>query len=495
MDTPWNPLSGRIRTRRAQGQPALPALLLLTVQLLLAPLPAWAHDDETDHDHGPVKVADETIYRPTPMPDRVVLTWKNDPSTTQAVTWRTDASVKRACAQWAQADAGPGFVENAKTLAADTVFLDTETGPAHYHTVQFTQLQPATRYAYRVGDGANWTEWYHFSTASLEPQPFSFVYFGDAQNDVRSLWSRVVREAQRDAPKARFFLHAGDLINSGHRDVEWGQWHHAGGWLNAMIPSVPTPGNHEYPRTTLADGTEARQLARQWRPQFALPENGPPGLEETAYWLDYQGVRIISLNSNDLIREQVAWLEGLLAENPCAWTVITFHHPVYSTARGRDNPVLRNLWKPVFDKYRVDLVLTGHDHSYARTALDVPKNLGSGQNVRDETAGTVYVVSVSGPKMYDLDRRDFMSRAAEDTQLYQIIHFDGPTLRYEARTAVGELYDAFTLKKRPGEINELVEQVPATPERLRPEEPAEKGAEKPEEKGAEKPAATTPAAP
>ena len=84
----------------------------------------------------------------------------------------------------------------------------------------------------------------------------------------------------------------------------------------------------------------------------------------------------------------------------------------------------------------------------------------------------MYVVSVSGPKMYSLQRYDFMERQAENTQLYQIIHIDGDELRYEARTAIGELYDAFTLRKQAGTINQLIEQVPETPERVKTAEAA-----------------------
>ncbi|MFM8215573.1 MAG: fibronectin type III domain-containing protein, partial [Pirellula sp.] len=53
-------------------------------------------------------------------------------------------------------------------------------------------LQPATKYAYRVGDGVNWSEWFQFRTASTQPEPFSFVYFGDAQNDLRTLVHLVI---------------------------------------------------------------------------------------------------------------------------------------------------------------------------------------------------------------------------------------------------------------------------------------------------------------
>jgi len=78
----------------------------------------------------------------------------------------------------------------------------------------------------------------------------------------------------------------------------------------------------------------------------------------------------------------------------------------------------------------------------------------------------VYVVSVSGPKMYEVDRQPYMQRAGQGIQLYQIIHVDGDRRRYEARTATGELYDAFTLVKRPSGKNELIEQAPETPEAL-----------------------------
>jgi hypothetical protein len=73
--------------------------------------------------------------------------------------------------------------------------------------------------------------------------------------------------------------------------------------------------------------------------------------------------------------------------------------------------------------------------------------------------------------LYRVNRKPFMRRVAENTQLYQIIRIDGPTLRYEARTARGDLYDAFTLRKRPGQPNELIEETPSMPERVQQREP------------------------
>jgi hypothetical protein len=93
----------------------------------------------------------------------------------------------------------------------------------------------------------------------------------------------------------------------------------------------------------------------------------------------------------------------------------------------------------------------------------------TGANVRSGEGGTVYVVSVSGPKMYDLTRADWMERAGEDTQLFQKIRIDGDQLRFESYTARGVLYDAFELHKRDGRPNELIQQTPAAPENLREE--------------------------
>jgi 3',5'-cyclic AMP phosphodiesterase CpdA len=448
-----------------------PFLILLGASLT----PLGAHD-AVPHNPPPL-YPDQLAHAPRPLPDRIVLTWRGDPATTQAVTWRTDTTIAHAVAEVTIAK-DQGAELKGTPVTASTEPLTTDLGPAHYHSAEFTGLTPDTLHAYRVGDGVNWSEWFHFRTASRSAQRFSFVYFGDAQNDLKTHWSRVFREAFREAPRAAFTLHAGDLINNAHRDAQWGEWHGAPAWVNATVPVVPVPGNHEYARLDPKDEKAPRLLSMQWRPQFTLPENGPADLAETCYWFDYQGARIIALNSNEKQEDQVAWLRAVLQTNPQRWTILTFHHPVFSPARNRDNTKLRDLWKPLFDEFRVDLVLTGHDHTYARSGdlttrttvgtANVPKGYNQ---VYDPAIGTVYVVSVSGPKMYAGGNTEWAVRAAEDTQLFQVITIDGGELRYEARTATGRLYDAFTLKKRAGLANELVEPQALPPERRRPPAP------------------------
>ncbi|MBX3435214.1 MAG: metallophosphoesterase family protein [Pirellulales bacterium] len=409
------------------------------------------------HEHAPhLKVAPKEQFKPTPLPDRVVLTWSGDPTTSIDVTWRTSDSVGRTVAEFLPAaeivgDHGDGNVDGCFKAKGGSVVFESDLGSSRVHSVKLEGLEPATMYAYRVGDGVNWSEWFQFRTAAATDEPFTFIYFGDAQNALRSLWSRVIREANLRAPRASFMLHAGDLINSSNSDAEWGEWFGAGAWLNGSIPSVATPGNHEY--------GSIFKLDRHWRPQFAFPLNGPPGLEETAYWFDYQGARFVSLNSNERTEEQCEWLKGVLADpQRPKWTVLTFHHPIYSAAKDRDNSKLRELWRPIIEEYGVDLVLQGHDHAYARSGLGGPKNVTEG--LRRQESNTVYVVSVSGPKQYSLTESWDVSRVASGVQLFQIIHVSPESIRYEARLATGKLYDAFKLEKSADGKSTLTEEIP-----------------------------------
>jgi hypothetical protein len=414
------------------------------------------------HD-GPHKVSDAEAHKPTPLPDRINLCVTATPATAMSVAWRTDTTVAQGFVEVAVAEHGPLFIRSPRRIEAAREDLKSDLSEARYHSATMDDLKPETIYAYRVGDGANWSEWFQFQTAPSGPKPISFIYFGDAQNDVKSMWSRVIRTAFQDAPRASLLVHAGDLINSANRDADWGGWFEAAGFINGMTPIMPTPGNHEYSKSP-----NGPQLSGHWRPQFALPTNGPEGLEETCYYIDHSGVRFVALNSNVRHEDQATWLDSILANNPNRWTILTFHHPIYSPAKGRDNEKLRNLWQPIFDKYGVDMVLTGHDHTYARSGMRIHDNIPTGGTARDPKSGTVYVVSVSGPKMYKVEKQPWMKRAAENTQLYQVIHIDGDRLVFESRTAIGTLYDSFELIKKPGGgPNEMIEKVPpGFPERV-----------------------------
>jgi predicted phosphodiesterase len=305
---------------------------------------------------------------------------------------------------------------------------------------------------YRVGGESVWSEWIQFKTAKNFSSPFEFTYFGDAQNQYKHFVTRVFREAYKKSPDSEFWLISGDLVSE-PTENQISELFYAGSPFFSYVPLAPVPGNHDrayrkangnYIRNQKGNKIRSDSLAAYWRSSFTLPENGISSLQESSYYFDYQGVRFIMMNSNLMLEEQSEWLESTLQQNMNKWSVVSFHHPIYSATSKRDDDRSRNAFMKVFDKYNVDLVLTGHDHAYARSY-----KLKNGERVEDNENGTVYVVSVSGPKMYSVNARydEIMAKTGGYSQLFQVIRFEGNRLSYKAYTADGEIYDSFELTK------------------------------------------------
>ena len=132
---------------------------------------------------------------PSKNPDRIILTFHGDPSTSRAVTWRTDTNIRNGVAQIAVAGENSNFKSNSSTYKAITepfnlgLYKSNDSLTVNYHSVVFKDLKPDQIYLYRVGDGNEfWSEWIQFRTAKQKGGITEFVYFGDAQNDVLSEW-------------------------------------------------------------------------------------------------------------------------------------------------------------------------------------------------------------------------------------------------------------------------------------------------------------------
>jgi predicted phosphodiesterase len=79
------------------------------------------------------------------------------------------------------------------------------------------------------------------------------------------------------------------------------------------------------------------------------------------------GVRFFALDSNYLDQEQLAWFEKELAGSKSDWKIVFFHHPLYSSGGEHGSDLgLRKILEPLFLKYGVDIVFSGHDHFYER---------------------------------------------------------------------------------------------------------------------------------
>ena len=427
----------------------LPRLLILGVCVLLAGASAWAKSAPSTT----TAASKPAFAAPAKGIDRIMLTWSDDPATSQSVTWRTDKPCEQSQAQFAVSTGDPKFGDTAITTAASNQTVTRQDDVVvYYHRVDMKDLKPATVYAYRVGDGKNWSEWNQFQTADTEAKPFKFLYMGDAQNDIKSLCSRVFRAALLKACDARFILHAGDMVTTADNDDQWSELFETAGWAFRTIPSVPVIGNHEQPDL---QPKELKGLSVYWRPQFAMPENGPEGLKGLTYFIRYQGALIVVLNGTRNLPEQAQWLDKVLSDNHGqAWTIVAIHQPFFSTGKQRTGEQYQQAFLSIVDKHKVDLVLQGHDHTYARS-----HKLQGGQVVDAKADGTVYCISVVGTKQYAVNPINvpLMSHTGSQTQLFQVISVDGGRLDYQSWTASGELFDSFSLVKDASGASELIE--------------------------------------
>jgi 3',5'-cyclic AMP phosphodiesterase CpdA len=386
-------------------------------------------------------------------PQRIILNLTDSPATGMAVTWRMSKEYQTAAVEYAEATPGTGFARSTHREPAVMQVLTVSSASIAYHySAVMRALKPATTYVYRVGADSVWSEWNQFVTAEAGRAPFSFVWFGDPQDDILRYISRLFRQAICTAPQARFWLFSGDLTSE-PEDDQWGELFEAQGFVTRTVPSVMVPGNHDLGfryqggsilRNDKGKKVRDRSVSPLWRAHLTLPENGIVGLEETSYTFDYQGVRFFMINSNDRLEDQARWMDESLVREPSRWTVVSFHHPLYSTGRERDDTMTREAFLPVFDKHHVDVVLTGHDHTYARSY-----KLVNGTIVPDNAPGTVYVVSSSGPKFYEYTSHydTLMAKWSVHMQLYQVITVSGGQLTFRAYTADGALYDSFDLRK------------------------------------------------
>jgi acyl-CoA-binding protein len=384
-------------------------------------------------------------YSLNEVPQRIILNLTASPENSMAVTWRTNEEFKASEVQYAVSTQWTDFKKSVTKVNAKTEKFGIDDHQfVYHHSVVLDGLKPGTTYVYRVGHDSVWSEWNQFKTASKENAPFKFVYLGDPQNDIKEHVSRVFREAYKLAPDASFWLYAGDLAAYPTDDL-WGELFYAAGFIYRVTPSIMIPGNHDR-SVVLVDGKEKRLKTTDpiWKAHFTLPENGITGCEETSYYVDYQGVRFLMLNTNDKLEEQAEWMEKLLSKNPNKWTIVTLHYPLYNSGSDHDTKGVRIALLPIIDKYNVDLVLQGHDHTYARTF-----KLRDGMVVPVDEKGTVYVVSVSGPKAYAINTKykDLMAKIGDHISSFQVISVEANKLSFTSYTAAGVVYDSFELRK------------------------------------------------
>jgi len=374
---------------------------------------------------------------------RILLTSTNTPATSQYVSWSRPRAMS---GQRVVTVAPDGSVRTTPAQRKTGTTKRTAGTKQYRYVARVTGLQPSTRYRYRIVGKGTASAWRWFRTAPRASDSALLLSFGDTQISNAGVPESIIDRAVARYPGATAMLQAGDVVNKPWVGREWNDLHRAltpsgqnRGWLSAI-------GNHEQCKVP---GPCRSGSARGFRSYFHGPTNGFPKQRRTWYRVDHGPARIIVLDSfaSDLQRQRAFLIESLRT-NKRAWSIVLMHRGPFAARGDRDNEVIRDAFLGPLERYGADLVLSGHDHSYARATK----------------AGVTYLTSVSGPKYYDTSPRDFDDngarrvRWAERTSTYQAIAVTPTTLRVRAvvghrakgsstSVEVGETLDLVTLRR------------------------------------------------
>ncbi len=150
---------------------------------------------------------------------------------------------------------------------------------------------------------------------------------------------------------------------------------------------------------------------------------------ESYYTYKKGNVRFFVLNSNYMDPKQLAWLEAQLTDaGNGGWKICYFHHPLYSSGRFHGPSLdLRKLLEPLFIKYGVDVVFSGHDHVYERIrpqqGIYYFMEGASGELRPGNLAHTAIT-----EKGFDTDRSFVLSEIAGDEMYFQTVSRTGATV-------------------------------------------------------------------
>lgn len=116
------------------------------------------------------------------------------------------------------------------------------------------------------------------------------------------------------------------------------------------------------------------------------------GMPNSWYATTLEDVLIVALDSNQpKNEEQLTWLDDTLAGSGAKWTIAMFHHPPYSGGWHGGNKAVKENFVPLFEKHKVELVLSGHEHDYQRTSpINSTTYLISGAGAKLRATGTSY---------------------------------------------------------------------------------------------------------
>lgn len=287
-----------------------------------------------------------------------------------------------------EADGSNTYSENYKEFTGTSKEYKKIDDVTYYaNKVTITELKENTTYYYQCLVDGKWTSVKKFKTG--DTSNFSFLYVGDpqigaskgqtptessevqsadiaARNDAFS-WNKTLTAAISEHSDVDFIVSAGDQINNTGDDN--GQEREYAGFLSAdvlsNVPVAPTIGNHD-------------SKFANYQNHFNVPnayteeQNATPAGND--YYYTYGDVLFIVLNTNNYnCADHEALIKKAEQAAPNAkWKIVTFHHDIYGSGYDHsdsDGIVLRTQLTTLLDKYDIDVILQGHDHTYSRSYM------------------------------------------------------------------------------------------------------------------------------
>lgn len=332
-------------------------------------------------------------------------------------------------------------------------------------------VENMTYYYQYSTNGVDWSDTYTYKTHSFSD--YQAVLVGDPQigasgsngqgtqedTDIAVntyAWNKTLQKALGAggiAENASFILSAGDQIDysssgtNGSGEIIREQ-EYAGFLYPDVLRSTPlatTIGNHE-------------SMVDDYSLHYNNPNASTLGSTESGgdYYYSYGDTLFISLNSNSRNVEEHRQLmkEAVASHEDAKWKVVLFHHDIYGSGSPHsdvDGANLRILFAPLMDEFNIDLCLTGHDHSYARTyqILDgkVIETDGVSENASKayNPEGTLYIAagSASGSKFYTLNtvkQYYIAERSNTPEPTFSTIDFSGDSLTIKTYDYNGQKY-------------------------------------------------------
>ncbi len=304
---------------------------------------------------------------------------------------------------WTTPTPGPGSViirdesngvRTVESIVQEFPALETGLSATYYqHEAKVTNLRPGAKYSYRIqanGQAIPVPISGPLQFQIPDDRPFSFLHFADSGSGNSGQFELAKLITSEDVS---LVLANGDLAyeNATYQSFE-SNYFAVYRDLMARTPFFPTLGNHEY----YSDSGRPALSGR------VTPVDGVPLADRGRYYsFDWGNAHFVALDTNaPLTRaaagegEMLNFLESTLRNTRKFWRIVYFHHPPYATGKHQDEPeagLVRRHIVPILEKYGVQLVFSGHEHTYQRT---LP--LIGGEIVEPDNGGIIYVTSGGG---------------------------------------------------------------------------------------------------